>query len=275
MRRILFAILLLNSIVVLAQKKEFKDIPYYNEASRKDSYINSQCKLDIYIPDSKNPLPVIVWFHGGGLTKGKKAFSNSSKELINDKYIIVSVEYRLSPKVKAPGYIEDAAEAVAWVFNNIQQFGGDTTKVFLSGHSAGAYLAMMLTMNPDWLSKRNISVDKIKATIPLSPQVITHFTIREERNVSNLIPIIDEFAPIYFVKQNTPIIIDITGDRELELLGRYEENAYFVRMMKLSGNKRVSLFELQGFSHSNMVIPGIHLLFQEADKILEGGKSND
>ena len=270
MKKILFLILLSNSMVVLGQKKEIKDIPYYNETSRKDTYINEQCKLDIYIPDSKKPLPVIVWFHGGGLTGGKKAITNNNKELLNEKYIIVSVEYRLSPKVKAPGYIEDAAEAVAWVFNNIHELGGDTSKVFLSGHSAGAYLVMMLTMDPDWLRKRNISVDKIKATIPLSPQVITHFTIREERNISELIPVIDEFAPIHFVRKNTPTIIDITGDRDLELLGRYEENAYFIRMMKLSGNLKVSLFELQGFSHSNMVVPGIHLLFQEADKILAG-----
>jgi len=71
-----------------------------------------------------------------------------------------------------------------------------------------------------------------------------------------------------FIKSNTPIIIDITGDRELELLGRYEENAYFVRMMKLAGNKNIALYELQGFSHGAMYLPGIHLMFQEIAKIL-------
>jgi hypothetical protein len=71
-----------------------------------------------------------------------------------------------------------------------------------------------------------------------------------------------------FIKATTPIIIDITGDRELELLGRYEENAYFVRMMKLPGNKNISLHELQGFSHGSMHLPGIHLMYQEIDKIL-------
>ena len=268
LKKLATVLTLFCSSFAIGQSKEIKDIPYYSEAARKDSYINSQCKLDIYIPESKNPLPVIIWFHGGSLTYGSKNISNKLK---NDKYIIVSVDYRLSPKVKAPAYIEDAAEAVAWVFNHIQEWGGDSSKVFLSGHSAGGYLAMMLTMDSSWLSKRNIAVDKIKAAIPLSPQVITHFTIRKENNISSLLPVIDAYAPINFVKSNTPLIIDITGDRELELYGRYEENAYFIRMMKLNGNKKVSLYELQGFNHGDMLEPGIVLLFQEADKILNIG----
>ena len=196
------------------------------------------------------------------------SLKNIFKELKNDQFIIVSAEYRLSPKVHAPAFIEDAAASVAWVFNNIHQFGGDTSKIFLSGHSAGGYLAMMLTIDESWLLKQNISNNRIKACIPLSPQVITHFTIRAENNIINTQPVIDKYAPMNFIKANTPVIIDITGDRELELLGRYEENAYFVRMMKLAGNKNISLYELQGFSHGSMNLPGIHLMYQEIDKIL-------
>jgi hypothetical protein len=55
---------------------------------------------------------------------------------------------------------------------------------------------------------------------------------------------------------------------DTSLFGKYEENAYFARMMKLAGNKKISLFELQGFNHGAMVLPGIHLMFQEIDKIL-------
>ena len=250
-----------------AQKREILNIPYYIQKDITDPYKESQCKLDIYLPNKTNKvLPVIVWFHGGGLIGGTKAIP---EELKNDKFIIVSAEYRLSPKVHSPAFIEDAAASVAWVFKNIQQYGGDTSKIFISGHSAGGYLAMMLTMDESWLLKQNISNNKIKACIPLSPQVITHFTIREENNIKNVQPVIDKYAPMNFIKSATPLIIDITGDRELELLGRYEENAYFVKMMKLAGNKNISLYELQGFSHGSMYVTGIFLMYQEIGKILK------
>ena len=258
-------LLVLFSTETIAQKRAILNTAYYIQNDN-DAYKQSQCKLDIYIPDNSKGLPVIVWFHGGGLTGGTKAIP---EELKNDKFIVVSAGYRLSPKVQSPAYIEDAAAAVAWVFNNIEQFGGDTSKIFLSGHSAGGYLAMMLTMDESWLAKKNISNNRIKACIPLSPQVITHFTIRAEKNIKNIQPSIDAYAPMNFIKANTPIIIDITGDRELELLGRYEENAYFVRMMKLAGNKNISLYELQGFTHGSMNLPGIHLMYQEIGKILK------
>ena len=265
MKYILFFFIVLYSNSTFAQKTVITNLPYYPKNDTSDAYKKSQCKLDVYIPNNKKSLPVIVWFHGGGLTAGTKEIP---EELKNDKFIIVSVEYRLSPKVHSPAYIEDAAEAVAWVFKNIQQLGGDTSNIFLSGHSAGGYLIMMLTMDESWLLKRNIAANKIKAAIPLSPQVITHFTIRAESKISEIQPVINELAPMNFIKSNTPTIIDITGDRELELFGRYEENAYFARMMKLAGNKKISLFELQGFNHGAMVLPGIHLMFQEIDKIL-------
>ena len=266
MKYVLVFLVVLYSNVNFAQKREILNVPYYSQKDISDPYQESQCKLDIYLPNNTNKaLPIIVWFHGGGLTGGTKAIP---EELKNDQFIIVSAEYRLSPKVHAPAFIEDAAASVAWVFNNMQQYGGDTSKIFLSGHSAGGYLAMMLTMDESWLLKQNIANNKIKACIPLSPQVITHFTIRAENNIINTQPVIDKYAPMNFIKANTPVIIDITGDRELELLGRYEENAYFVRMMKLAGNKNISLYELQGFSHGSMNLPGIHLMYQEIGKIL-------
>jgi acetyl esterase/lipase len=112
-----------------------KNIPYYPDSiSSKNTYIKEQCLLDIYKPIGKSNAPVIVWFHGGGLTGGTKSIP---KELLDYGYLIVSIEYRLSPKVKAPSYIEDAAAGTAWVFNNIATYDGNIKQIFLSGHSAG------------------------------------------------------------------------------------------------------------------------------------------
>ena len=242
-----------------------KNIPYYPESTRSsDNYIKEQCVLDIYKPIGKTNAPVIVWFHGGGLTGGTKSIPT---ELLDYGYLIVSVEYRLSPKVKAPAYIEDAAAGTAWVFQNISKYEGNVKQIFLSGHSAGGYLDLMIGLENKWLAKHGISTNQIAGLIPLSPQVISHFTIREENNISKFQPVIDSYAPIYHIKKETPPIVLITGDREMELLGRYEENAYFFRMMKVIENPRVKLFELQGVDHGEMVRPGIFILMKEVGLI--------
>jgi acetyl esterase/lipase len=244
-----------------------KNIPYYPDSiSSKNSYIKEQCLLDIYKPIGKSNAPVIVWFHGGGLTGGTKEIP---KDLLDYGYLIVSIEYRLSPKVKAPGYIEDAAAGTAWVFNNIASYEGNVKQIFLCGHSAGGYLDLMIGLENKWLAKYNINTNAIAGLIPLSPQVITHYTIRDENNVSKYQPLIDTYAPVYHIKKDTPPIVLITGDREKELLGRYEENAYFFRMMKLIENPRVKLFELEGFDHGEMVKPGIPLLMKEVGLMLK------
>jgi len=244
-----------------------KNLPYYSKSiCDTNAYIKEQCLLDIYKPIGKKNTPVIVWFHGGGLTGGTKSIP---KELLDYGYLIVSVEYRLSPKVKAPGYIEDAAAATAWVFQNIATYGGNAQQIFLSGHSAGGYLDLMIGLENKWLAKYGISTNSIAGLLPLSPQVITHYTIRDENGISKYQPLIEGYAPVYHIKKNTPPIVLITGDREMELLGRYEENAYFFRMMKVIENNNVKLFELEGLDHGEMMKPGISILMKEIATILK------
>jgi acetyl esterase/lipase len=111
----------------IAQTYEYKfktNILYYPEdIAQEDLYIKERCVLDLYSPINKKNFPTIVWFHGGGLTGGEKEIPRELKE---KGFAIVGVNYRLSPKVKSPKYVEDAAAAVAWVFNNIANYGGDT-----------------------------------------------------------------------------------------------------------------------------------------------------
>ncbi|HUP13643.1 MAG TPA: alpha/beta hydrolase, partial [Niastella sp.] len=151
-----------------------KDIAYYPESVAKtDVYINSQCKLDVYYPKGAKGFATIVWFHGGGITGGHKEIPTA---LTEKGYAVIGVGYRLSPKVKAPAYIEDAAAAVAWVYQHIQSYGGSSRLVFVSGHSAGAYLGTMITLDKKYLSKYRIDADSIAGLIPFSGQAITHFT---------------------------------------------------------------------------------------------------
>ena len=121
----------------------------------------------------------------------------------------------------------------------------------------------MITLDKKYLAKYNIDANQTAELIPLSPQCITHFTVRQEEGIRATQPTIDEYAPLYFVKKDMPPTLLITGDRELELLGRYEENAYFLRMLKLNGNTTTRLLELQGYDHGGMPAGAFPLVVKE------------
>jgi len=267
MIRLILFFLLGSSLSAPAQQQYTieKNVHYYPDSvNQKDEYISSQCTIDIYYPGDLKNFATIVWFHGGGMTGGNKEIPAA---LMNKGYAVIGVEYRLSPKVKGPTYIEDAAAAIAWIFKNISKYGGNENLIFIAGHSAGGYLGMMVTLDKKYLGKYNIDANRIAALVPFSGQAITHFTIREEKGIKNTQPIIDEYAPLFFVRADAPPIVLITGDRELELLGRYEENAYLFRMMKLVGNTKTKLYELQGFDHGSMAEPAFPLLLKEVADI--------
>jgi len=238
---------------------------YYPDSNVvKDTYIKSQCRLDIYYPKNVKDFATIVWFHGGGITGGGKEIP---RELMDKGVAVIGVGYRLSPKVKAPAYIEDAAAAVAWAFKHIEQYGGNKKLIFVSGHSAGGYLGTMLTLDKQYLSKYQIDANTIAGLIPFSGQAITHFTVRQEQGIKELQPTIDKYAPLAHIRADAPPMLIITGDREMELFGRYEENAYLNRMMKLTGNKTTRLYELQGFDHGGMALPAFPLLLKEVARL--------
>jgi len=270
MKNILLSIcFILFGIMAFTQDGEYEiiiNVPYYGESvNQSDEYISERCVLDIYFPKNTKDYATIVWFHGGGLTGGNKAIPEALKE---EGVCIVAVNYRLYPKVKSPVYIEDAAAAVAWVFNNIGDYGGDPSKIFISGHSAGGYLTMMVGMDKRWLGSNNINANRIAGLIPFSGHTITHMTVRKERGIANTQPVVDDLAPLFHVRADAPPLLLITGDRELEMLGRYEENAYMMRMMKVAGHKATKIYELDGYGHG-MTHPAFPLLLNEIRSIVE------
>jgi acetyl esterase/lipase len=245
-----------------------KNINYYSESISTDTYLQERCVLDIYYPKNKKGFATIVWFHGGGLTGGEKEIPKALQE---KGIAIIGVNYRLYPKIKAPVYIDDSAAAVAWVFKNIEKYGGDPTKIFVSGHSAGGYLTSMVGLDTSYLKVHDIDANDIAGLIPFSGHAITHFTVRKERGIGGTQPIIDDLAPLFHVRSDAPPYLMITGDRELEMLGRYEESAYMMRMMKIIGHKETHLLELEGYGH-NMVYPAFPPLLKEVQRILKPTK---
>ena len=209
--------------------------------------------LDVNYNTKKNKLPVIVFFHGGGLTSDDKYIPNV---LYNNNLIVVSPNYRLSPSVKCPTYIEDAAASVAWVFKNISQYGGDPTKIYLTGFSAGAFLANMVFWDKSYLAKYEIDCDNLAGILSISSQMTTHFQILNERGivVNSASNFIDRYSPLFNVRQtNTPVTF-IVGDRNLDMSGRYYQNDSIFRTLQSLGCKNIELFELNGFGHDENLV---------------------
>lgn len=269
MIKYIITLIIINSNL-LAQENTYKlikDISYRKSST--DSYINERCKLDIYLPENKKGFPTLIYFHGGGLKGGNKYIPEF---LMNKDIAIIAPNYRLHPKVKAPTYIKDAAASVAWVFNNIEKYGGRKDLIFVSGSSAGGYLTSMIGLDKSYLLNFGIDANNIAGLIPLTGHTITHFTVRDEMGISGTQPIIDKYAPLFHIRNDAPPILLITGNRDLEMLGRYEENAYMMRMLKVVGHPNVEIMELNGYGHG-IRYPSMPILLKRikdlSKKILE------
>ena len=260
MKKHLVLVVFSLAMVVSAFAQEYKydkDILYKGAP---DAYTEKMCRVDVAYQEAAEGRPVIVWFHGGGLTGG---WRDVPKALLRDGAVVVGVGYRFVSEVSIPEVLDDAAASVDWVFRNIARYGGDLSKIYLAGHSAGGYIVNMLGLNKEYLAKYGIDPDKqIKALVPYSGQVITHFAQRRKQGLNALTPTIDHLAPLYYVRGDAAPMLVISGDRELELFGRYEENAYFVRMLRLNGHNHVTFYELDGFDHGNMAKPAHMLLLK-------------
>ena len=258
MKKICLLLFLLCACIAQAQNayRTNKDISYVS-GSETDTYRLERCKLDIYYPENKKDFSTIVWFHGGGMEGGNKFIP---KELREQGFAVVAVNYRLSPKAKNPAYIEDAAEAVAWVFKNIKKYGGRKDHIFVSGHSAGGYLSLILAMDKKYMAAYGANADSVAAYLPVSGQTVTHFTIRKERGLPDGIPVVDEYAPVNKARKETAPLVLITGDKHLEMAARYEENALLEAVLKSIGNKKVTLYEMQGFDHGQALGPACYLI---------------
>lgn len=210
-----------------------KNVAYFPESAKKDSYQSERCFLDVYLPSAATDFPLVVWFHGGGLRGGVK--DGDMERAIAQRFVasgigFVSVNYRLSPKANFPAYVEDAAAAVAYAYQHAGDWGASDEKVFVSGHSAGGYLTLMVALDPKYLKSHGLKPTQLAGYFPVSGQTITHSTVRAERGLPEDRPVIDEAAPSFHAKTNTAPIFCIAGDNDLA--GRSEENRYLVALLR-------------------------------------------
>lgn len=269
------AVLMISAISAFAQPHpqdkgyNFVQNISYVSPEETDPYRKERCVLDIYYPDTDKGFATLVWFHGGGLEGGNKELLEGFRR---QGFAVVSVNYRLFPRCKCPDYIEDAAMAVAWTFDNIEKYGGTPEHIYVSGHSAGGYLTLMVALAKEYMAKYGADADKIAKAYPVSGQTVTHYTIRKERALPDGIPVIDEFAPMTHAARGGAPMILISGDRNLEMLARYEENSHLQALLKNFGHDSV-LYEMQGFGHVSVLAPAVSLISADIRKLWKNSQN--
>ena len=152
----------LNALVSSDGYELHADIPYGNLPRQ---------VLDIYQPQTHQQAkpPVIVFFYGGSWDSGNKAdYKFAAEAFTSNGFIAVIPDYRVYPEVLFPAFMADPAKAARWVKDHIQEFGGDPSRVFLAGHSAGAHIAVMLALNEDYLAKEQLKTSDFSGTIGLA-----------------------------------------------------------------------------------------------------------
>jgi len=158
MRTALALMLLLS--VAQAQNLE-SNVPYADPAHERQV-------LDIYGPDDAKDLPVVFWIHGGGWQTGDKADVQIKPRVFADRgFVFVSTNYRLLPDVEMDVLIRDVAQSLGWVHKNIAKHGGDPTRIFVMGHSAGAQLAALLSIDERYLQAEGVPFEVLKGCVPV------------------------------------------------------------------------------------------------------------
>ncbi len=207
---------------------------------------NSKQCLDIHLPE-KDEFPVMIYFHGGGLEGGSKSKQQCFFEFMTSNGIaVVSAEYRMYPRAKYPDFLIDAAEATAWVFKNIKNYG-KIQEIYLGGSSAGGYISQMLCFDKRWLSKHSLKPTDIAAFIHDAGQPTCHFNVLRERGIDSRRVIIDDCAPLYHIGEDTeyPPMLIIVSDNDMK--NRYEQTMLMISTLEHFGHgEKIELRIMEG-----------------------------
>ena len=218
--------------------REYLDIPYLMPE-------NDAQKVDITLPDSDG-FDTVLWFHGGGIENGHRKGDETPIGLVKKGIAVASAEYRMYPNAKFPEFVEDAAAAVAFVYRRAKELGGNG-RLFVGGSSAGAYLTMMLCMNPKFLYDVGLSRDDIAGFISDASQMFTHFNVLREMGMDTRLQHLDDKAPMYYVNAELKLrpLLLIYYTRDIPC--RPEENElFYVSVKRFLPDADITKVQLEG-----------------------------
>lgn len=174
-------------------------------------------KIRVYRPHgAQGPLPVIVFVHGGGWHSGDPDdYGFVARGLVPEGFVVVLAGYRLRPEGIYPAMLEDTARAVAWAKGSVARHGGDPARLFLAGHSAGAYNAAMMALDARWLAREGLSPEDLAGVIGLSGPYDFH-PFDKESSLATFGHWANprETQPVAYARADTPSMLLLHGERD-------------------------------------------------------------
>lgn len=210
-------------------------------------------KLDLYVPDKLSaPAPVLLFFYGGSWESGSKSYYKALGQAFASKGIVVAVaDYRVYPQVRYPAFVDDGAHAVTFLRAHVAAHGGDRARIFVSGHSAGAYIAMMLAADPRTLRAAGADVAAIAGVIGIAGPY-DFLPLQDE----NLIAIFGganrpETQPITYIDGKRPPMLLAYGMDDTTVLPR---NTLSMAAKLRSFNSPVEVKSYAGVGHIGIIL---------------------
>jgi acetyl esterase/lipase len=197
----------LSLAVARAPGGEIHGVPYEKGARH---------SMDIFLPKPTGTAPpVVVFFYGGAWRAGdRQQYRFVGRSLAACGVMAVIPDYRVWPEVKFPGFLDDGAAAVAGALEAARRLGGDTGRLFLMGHSAGAYIATMLGLDPTWLGREGLSPDQaISGVIGLSG-VYDFLPFNKRAHAEIFAPFGATTQPVTFADHVAPPMLLMAGKRD-------------------------------------------------------------
>lgn len=197
--------------------------------------------------------PVLIFYYGGGWVHGdRRAYAFAARAFARAGYVVVVPDYRKVPDVRFPAFVQDAAMAVHWVRDNVGRYGGDPSRVAVSGHSAGAYLAAMLALDRRWLRAEGVEPAIIKAAVPMcAPLDFYPFTKQRAREAMQGAADPQMTQPIHFARADAPPILFLSAGDDVQV-GAHNANNMTARLRALGAPVRH--IDYPGLSHENVVM---------------------
>jgi acetyl esterase/lipase len=213
-------------------------------------------RLDVW---AKEPVtgarrPVLVFFYGGGWAKGRRQdYGFVAKAYAARGFVVVIPDYRLVPQVHFPSFVEDGAAAVRWTHDNIARYGGDPDRIVLAGHSAGAYIAVMLALDRRYLAAAGVDPGVVRAAAGLAgPYDFYPFDKKRSIDAMSLAPDPRATQPITFARRDAPPLWLATGTHDTEV--RPRNAIHLAARQQRLGSKTTVLREYAGLTHNDLIM---------------------
>jgi acetyl esterase/lipase len=193
--------------------------------------------LDIYTPKAAGPhSPVLVFFYGGTWRTGSKHdYLFAAQALASTGSIVIVPDYRVYPQVTFPAFLDDGAAATAWAIDHIARTPGHPRPVFVIGHSAGAYIAIMLALDRDYLARAGVSTADLAGAIGLSgPYDFLPLTRTDVKPIFDVVPDMALTQPIHYARADAPPLLLLTGTADVTV-GPYNTQHLADRIRALGG----------------------------------------